>query len=168
MFQALTENLSCCLVVGKACASGRWLSAADAQQAGVCRLKGLPACSKQQSACLQYSNVLIALETEAHLPTAMHSLVSCSTTGPAGLQWPVPPCLQQTKVAERLIAQESGLERDVGQNLMQMLGGQSDVLGKRRRSSAGSVDSDESALSGRWGPACLCFLLCLIRRCSCS
>lgn len=60
------------------------------------------------------------------------------------------PCLQQTKAAERLIAQESGLERDVGQNLMQMLGGQSDVLGKRRRSSAGSVDSDESALSSRW------------------
>ena len=76
----------------------------------------------------------------------------------------MPPCLQQTKAAEQLIAQESGLERDVGQNLMQMLGGQSDVLGKRRRSSAGSVDSDESALSGRWGPACLYICLSIIRR----
>ena len=97
---------------------------------------------------------------------AADTKVSCGTVGLAGLQWPLPPCLQQTKAAERLIAQESGLERDVGQNLMQMLGGQSDVLGKRRRSSAGSVDSDESALSGRWGPACSCFCLCLTRRCS--
>ena len=96
----------------------------------------------------------------------MNTLALSSTTGPAGLQLPPPPCLQQSKAAERLIAQESGLERDVGQNLMQMLGGQSDVLGKRRRSSAGSVDSDESALSGRWGPACSCFCLCLVRRCS--
>ena len=40
---------------------------------------------------------------------------------------------------------EVELEKDVGQNLMQLLGGQA----KRRRSSASSLASDESMLSTR-------------------
>ncbi|KAK9839551.1 hypothetical protein WJX84_002829 [Apatococcus fuscideae] len=50
----------------------------------------------------------------------------------------------QTRMAERMM-NEADLEKDVGQNLMQLLGGQA----KRRRSSASSLASDESMLSTR-------------------
>ena len=53
--------------------------------------------------------------------------------------------MQQTRMAEKIM-NEADLEKDVGQNLMQLLGGQA----KRRRSSASSLASDESMLSNRY------------------
>lgn len=53
--------------------------------------------------------------------------------------------VQQTRMAEKMM-NEADLEKDVGQNLMQLLGGQA----KRRRSSASSLASDESMLSNRY------------------
>lgn len=57
--------------------------------------------------------------------------------------------VQQMRMAEKMM-NEADLEKDVGQNLMQLLGGQA----KRRRSSASSLASDESMLSNRYCLAC--------------
>ena len=40
-------------------AAALWWASQVLQQAAVCQLRRLPPCSKQRSACLQYSNVLV-------------------------------------------------------------------------------------------------------------
>lgn len=61
-------------------------------------------------------------------------------------------CLLLQRNVQDLITQDSSLDRDVGLNLIQLLGGSNDVYGaKRRRPSA---SSDDSNLSGRSAPSC--------------
>ena len=62
---------------------------------------------------------------------------------------PAPACVGLQRNAQDLITQDSNLDSDVGLNLIQLLGGSSDVYGTKRRRNGASSASDDSFIRTR-------------------